>query len=732
MASPAPVPTRICFGRFELDATSGELRKSGILLKLQPQPFRVLLLLIERAGQVVTRDEIQRHLWTDSTFVDFDHGINFSIGQIRGALADTAEKPRYIETLPKRGYRFIGVVEQSSILKQSATPEADLDARYQSTKEVLVYPRPLGSAGVESPSRPARPGTSPRWTPVIWGYAAVIVLAGMALGVYFWGSHRAELNLEGMHIARLTESGNAEEVAISPNGQYVVYVLREGEQRGLNVRQVATGSDVQILPPAVVELRGLTFSPDGNYIFFLRTGKENFSVDFLYQMPVLGGTPRKLIRDIDTPVSFSPDGTQFAFVRIGPTERTNLMVANADGSGERILAHGPWLSLQAPGWSPDGKTIALSGNDFPGENHLWAVSPVDGSMNLIYSTQSVIGRALWLPDGSGLLAAITEPARGEQGQLWYISYPGGKSKRLTNDLTDYALGVLDLTRDGKSLVTLENTISSDLWVVPGGDASHARQITSGRTAVRFISAGPERTVVFANQKGDLYSIHDDGSALALLNPNMHDNGNPSACQDGRHIVFQSTLGGKRDIWRMDADGSHVTQLTQSGNAVSPMCSPDSRWVQYFDLDHMKNWRVPIRGGMPTQVDIKNLAAVAKSYAPDGKLIAYDAYSPEGDAPNQIAVIPATGGEPIYRFPLRADTAFERLRWSPDGSGLDYFLTNKGVGNIWRQPVPKGLPRQVTNFTSGQIFSFDWSLDGRQLYVARGSISSDIVLITNFR
>src|ERR1700739_434901 len=137
MSSPAPVPTKIRFDTFELDATSGELRKSGILLKLQPQPFRVLLLLIERAGQVVTREEIQRCLWTDSTFVDFDHGINFSINSIRRALSDNAENPRYVETLPKRGYRFIGVVEQPHLLKQSAAPKAETDARYPSTREVL-------------------------------------------------------------------------------------------------------------------------------------------------------------------------------------------------------------------------------------------------------------------------------------------------------------------------------------------------------------------------------------------------------------------------------------------------------------------------------------------------------------------------------------------------------------------------------------------------------------------
>jgi eukaryotic-like serine/threonine-protein kinase len=731
MSSPAPVPTKIRFDAFELDPASGELRKSGILLKLQPQPLRVLLLLIERAGQVVTREEIQRYLWTDSTFVDFEHGINFSINSIRRALVDTAEKPRYIETLPKRGYRFIGVVEQVSVLKQSAAPRADIHTS-QSTEEVLLDPRRRGSGGLDSPSGSDLRVNSLPWNAGVSLGAVAIVLSLAMLGIYLWKSRHRAPNLEQMHIVRLTESGTAEEAAISPNGQYVVYVLREGEQRSLNVRQVASGSDVQILSPAVVELWGLTFSPDGNYIFFLRSPAENFSVDSLYQMPVLGGPQRELIRDIDTPVSFSPDGKQFAFVRIGPTDGTHLMVANADGTEERVLAKRPATSLCFPAWSPDGKTIVFAGPDLPGgDSHIWAVSPVDGNMQPVYTTRSQIGRALWLPNGRGMLATIRDSGQ-ERGQIWLISYPGGEATRVTNDLTNYVLRALNLTQDGKSLVTIENTISSDLWVVPGGQAAHAGQLTSGRAGVRDISAGPERAIVFSNQKNDLYSIHEDGSALTLLTPKMHNNGNPSTCRDGRHIVFESSLDRGGNIWRMDVDGTHVTQLTRSGSALSPVCTPDSQSVQYFDLNGMKNWRVPISGGTPTQVDINNLAAVAHSFSPDSNLIAYNAFGPAGDVPNQILVIPAAGGKPLFSFRLRGDAALKRLRWTPDGSGLDYFLTNKGVGNIWRQPIPKGAPRQITKFTSGQIFSFDWSSDGKQLYVARGSNTSDIVLITNFQ
>jgi Tol biopolymer transport system component/DNA-binding winged helix-turn-helix (wHTH) protein len=720
----------------ELDLKRYELRRGNTVLRLEKIPMELLILLVEHKDQLVGRQEIITRLWGKDVFLDTERGINTAICKIRQVLHDDPERPRFVQTVVGKGYRFVApiLVTHNGLQQRIATgtsvvpPEADPEDRYQSANEILVDLRCVGNQSAEAPSPPARHKKFPHRVLAISAGAAVIVV--VVLGTYFWKAPQEALKLEQMHVARLTESGRAESVAISPNGQYVVYVLRNGENRSLNVRQVATGSEVKILPPAVVGLGGLTFSPDGNYIFFVRTGEENFLLGILYQIPVLGGTPRELIRDVDTPISFSPDGKQFAFVRGGfPDEREDLVVANADGSGERVLARRPWFSHYGPAWSPDGKTITFTGYDTGGD-HLWAASPVDGSMHLVYSTKSELGRAVWLRDGTGLLAMISNPEQGNQGQLWYISYLSGEAKRVTNDLTNYALDALDLTRDAKFLVTEENTISSDVWVASRGDAARSRQITSDIHGVFSISAGPERTIVFVNQKNDLYSIHDDGSALALLTPNMHSNWHPSACRDGRHIVFESAVGGQTNIWRMDADGSHVTQLTQSRSAEWPVCAPDSQSVQYFD--QLKNWRVPIGGGTPTQVDMKDLTAIPMNYSPDGKLIAYTAFGAGGYLPNLITVIPATGSAPIYTHPLQAEAVFERLKWAPDGAGLDYFVTNKGVGNIWRQPVAKGPRRQVTNFTSGQIFSFDWSPDGKQLYVARGSISSDIVLISNLR
>jgi len=243
--------------------------------------------------------------------------------------------------------------------------EKDRDLRYQSASELRADLKRLkrdtssGRQTVVSGPTPAALGTAseppagpPSSAAILLSEAKrhkvtmglliagmVLLLGGLGLAIYKLSVRKSELNLQTMKIVRVTQSGKAIEVAVSPDGQYVVYVNREGEKQSLNVRQVATGSDVQVLPPDVMGFRGLTYSPDGNYIYFVRSDKSNPNWSYLFQMPALGGTPRQLVRDIDSPVAFSPDGRQLAFVRGVPDKDAVLvLVAGVDGSAERILA----------------------------------------------------------------------------------------------------------------------------------------------------------------------------------------------------------------------------------------------------------------------------------------------------------------------------------------------------------------------------------------------------------
>ncbi len=560
-----------------------------------------------------------------------------------------------------------------------------------------------------------------------------LLLGGLGFAIYKLSLRRSEFNLQNMKIARITQSGKAVGVAVSPDGQYVVYVLREGEKQSLNLRQVATGSDMQVLPPDVVYFRGPTYSPDGNYIYFVHTDKSNPNWGSLWQMPALGGTPRQLVRDVDSSVGISPDGRRLAFLRgVVGTSENRLLVAGVDGSGERILAtlSAAWIS--GPDWSPDGKTLAvttIAGTKVT-RGVISAISVSDGRVREIYSTPQGLGPARWLADGSALLVAAYDPALGWRGQLWHISFPGGEAHRFTNDLTDYQPS-LAMTRDRKTLATIESTTAADLWVAPAGDAARARQITTGARAINGLAWLAGGALVYADNAGNLFSVQEDGSNRTLLTPRENANGVPATCGDGRFIVFQAYRNEKLNVWRMDPDGSNLAQLTNETMAVNPECSRDGKWLLYARMDELTAWQVPIQGGPAPQMVAQNLSdARAPRISPDGKLLAYLAMPTSLSNPGVFAVVPFGGGSPLYRFDAPVG-AFE-IHWAPDGQALDYRLLRAGAANIWRQALSGGPPKQITNFKSDRIFSFAWSRDGKELALARGSISSDVILISNFK
>jgi Tol biopolymer transport system component/tRNA A-37 threonylcarbamoyl transferase component Bud32 len=569
-----------------------------------------------------------------------------------------------------------------------------------------------------------------------------------ALGIYLFRLSRqqGEWNRQGMTINRITQSGNADNVAISPDGRYIVYVLRAGEKRSLNVRQVATGSDVQILPPEGVIFWGLTFSPDGNYIDFVRSEKSNLTNNFLYRVPVLGGTPRLVMqKGLDFPTSYSPDGTQFAFTRVRSAEQEllDVLIAAADGSNERVLATRPYLDgfSWGPAWSPDGKTIAVT--TFEPQKGLrsvlWGISVSDGSMREIYSSRDTIGHLQWLRDGSGLLAPIMKMGH---GQIWFIPFRKGQAQRLTNDLMDYQFCCLDLTHDGGSLVATQVTRVADLWLASASDITKAKQLTAPGSPVGRFSWMRGGRIVFASGEGNILSLNRDGSGRTQLTPNHHVSWDPSACGDGRYIVYSAYEEEKIGIWRIDVDGSNPTRIADEAVSASPQCSPDGKWVIYLRGPSWTVTRVMITGEKPPETVAKTPAPggfLAPAFSPDGKRIVYVSQpgspvtSPSTSLPNQLKVISFESGATLQQFDLPPSAGlFASPHWMPSGEAIDYVLTRNDVSNIWRQNLSGGAPKQITSFDSGQIFDFDWSRDGRQLALTRGSESSDVIMISNFR
>jgi eukaryotic-like serine/threonine-protein kinase len=449
--------------------------------------------------------------------------------------------------------------------------------------------------------------------------------------------------------------------------------------------------------------------------------------NYLYVMPVLGGIPRQLIRDADSPVSFSPDGRKFVFMRGVPGRLTvEIRIANVDGSDDRLLAALPaYAVMYGAAWSPNGMTILVSLNQF-GKETKWTLSAInvaDGSLREIFSGPEWLGRPAWLPDGNSLLIPIGLVLE-NRSQLWLVYYPSGEKRRFSNDLSNYE-AALGLTQDGQMLVAQESTWSSHIWILPQGQTAQAHQITSGETPDGGVAPGPNGKLLVRSRGSELALMNADGSQRTLLRPYILNYGSMSSCGD-RYLVFDIYEENKSRLYRTDADGSNPEKLTEDVNTST--CSPDGKWVLYDSGG--KLYRLSIEGGTPAEIAIASFGIFRGAISPDGQWIAYG-YQEGIPVPLQkIAVIPAAGGSPLHVF-LRPTGAFG-LRWSPNQKGLQFRLMRNGAENVWEQPLTGGPPRQITNFTSGNIFDFSWTRDGKHLLLAKGEWKSDVVLISNFR
>jgi serine/threonine protein kinase len=569
--------------------------------------------------------------------------------------------------------------------------------------------------------------------------AAIVLIAVVAIVFALRKPHTTSdtvLSSQNMHIEKLTQSGKTAGVAISPNGQYVVYVQREGEMQGLMVRQVATGSDVQILPPRVSIFYGLTFSQDANYIYFTEASKENQLFSSLYKMPVLGGNPQLVLKDIDTSISFSPDGKQFAFIRGIPDKGLlSVLVANADGSGERQIASKPGnitiAGLMAPTWSPDGKTVVFASLLPAVGGQLTEVNLATGAARTFFSTRGSVGRPHWLPDGSSLLVPMREESTSSHGQIWTVSFPSGEAHRLTNDLTDYSSLWLDLTSDGSVLATSETTPHLELQVAHSNDLSHAAPLISSGTSIGVVYPfGPDR-ILYANANREVFTAKLDGTDQTKVAGSDRNISVVSACGDGKHFVYAASRGDDSNVWRMDSDGSNPVQLTHEKTASYPFCSFDGQSLVYVRPDSFQFLRIGIDGSNPVVLPLSNPNSPIALLSPDNKYVLYLSGNPSvPQERNRQVVVSIADGKTYFSFeqPVGALIGQGIPKWSPDGHAIDFTRTRAGATNIWRQPVPNGQMKQTTNFPTSEFSSFNWTPDGKTLLLTRGSRSTDIILL----
>jgi serine/threonine protein kinase/dipeptidyl aminopeptidase/acylaminoacyl peptidase len=592
----------------------------------------------------------------------------------------------------------------------------------------------------------------------------IAALAGLAFGVYKLVISNRPQASKAMQITRLTTGGRIGSAlisgcaSISPDGKYVVFATKEAGQTIMWLRQVSSNSLVQITQSATGQCNGTTFSPDGESVYYTFFEKKD-TQGALYQVPVLGGTSRKILTNIVGAPAFSHDGKRIAFERAAPAAgESSLVVANADGGNEQQIA-----SLKSPefftvlgiSWSPDNKLIAAGVGTRTGDaNSTVMTFPAEGGAGKTLTAQKWprVLRVIWLNDGSGIvLTAATDVATGGT-QLWFVSYPGGEVRRITNDLNAYGGVSLGLTADDSTIVTVQENHSSQLFITaPNEDSSRARQITyGGSDGLLGLAYSPDGRVIYVTQAGnntDVFSVNTDGSSNKRLTDDAFQEAWPYATQDGRYILFITNRSGKMNIWRIDADGGNPKQLTEgTAKDDSVVASPDGRWVIFTSQRTGKHtiWKVPIEGGAPVQLsDTPSFPSLAVS--PDGKSIAYLYPDEKESGRPSLALMSFDGGEPLKTFALSAlgrqgpypllnltGDRWTGIRWTPDGRALSYVGNTNGVSNVWNQPIDGGSPIQVTNFKADSILNFSWSHDGKQLAISHDMHTTDIVLIKDFR
>jgi Tol biopolymer transport system component len=567
---------------------------------------------------------------------------------------------------------------------------------------------------------------------------SLIVLLAAGYGVYSLMSRKHTTPFSNFAVTKVTEEANVMYAKVSPDGKYILSLVRDKGLASLWLRNVPTNSVTQVQPPAEVYFvqYPLSFSPDGNYFYFVRTDPGTPALRFLYRAPLLGGTPEKLAEDVDSNVTLSPDGRKLAFLRYDNPEpgKYSLIVRSVDSAEETVLTSGSSSqSLIEPAWSPDGKTIMCfvlqPGNALTG---LMAVDAKTGQQHLFVSSNDILALPTWMPDGRGLLVLSGGRASGyARQQIVFVSYPDGKMTPITRDTNSYS--DLSVASNGQVLATV---LSEEHWnlsvltattggsdprpVVPANSNSNFSWMTDGRLLY-------DRDVI-------LNWINPDSGAKGVFATEPDSaSGSPSECPDGHYLLFGHGLhsgNGSLNIWRTDASGGNLKQLTTGRFDSSPACSPDGHWVYYLDNAKRQVMRVPIDGGTGQKVtDLPSSGLF--DISPDGSMVAFATVDHAGGHEEKLALVATDTGK--VRQTLKYEkTGWETIRFTPDGKALAYTIRENGVDNLWRQNLDGSPGKQLTSFKSEHIADFHWSFNGGKLAMVRGHTDSDVVLMREQR
>jgi eukaryotic-like serine/threonine-protein kinase len=578
----------------------------------------------------------------------------------------------------------------------------------------------------------------------------LVVLTIVAFGAYrFLGRNKSAIDTRNISIRPLTEHGQVTDFAsISSDGKLVAYGSREGE-RSLRVKQVATGSEVSVVPrQAGFFGPGATFTPDGNYLYYAHDDPANTNSVNLYSVPALGGEPHQVVGDVGSAPAFSPDGKRMAYRRtINEKGEDQILIANTDGTSEQVIFRrnmGLGSLVGAPSWSTAGDLIATAVFD-AGKGKITSILTMtpEGKLVKDFPLPMLVTAIAWLPDSSGLFFVAGEKSTGLRWQIWFQPYPSGDPFKISNDLSIYRS--LSVTADGKSFVTTQERPTATIFV---GDSPAVLNdkidwklsaISTEQATGYDLSWTADGKLLQEDAAFHIYVTAADGSNRVRLLQNDDVNFYPTACGSGDMVVAGRVLESNNpNLWRFNVATGELKQLTFGKDYEKGSCTPDGKWVVYngpFNDGVGHIFKISIDGGAP--VELARGTWFNPPVSPDGKLIAYGRTDGQGANARSIIVLQKLDdGAIVKQIEMPATYDWSRLGWTPDGHALTFVHNTTGtVQNVYMLPLSGGLPVQLTHFDSepAVVAAYAWSQDGKKFAITRARYNdTDVVLFSGFR
>jgi Tol biopolymer transport system component/DNA-binding winged helix-turn-helix (wHTH) protein len=704
------LPSSVRFADFEVDFRAGELRKRGRRIRLQEQPFRVLTMLVERSGEVVSREELRQKLWPADTFVDFDHGLNSAVARLREKLNDSAEAPRYVETVPKRGYRFIGLVEEadSSVL-DTLTP----------VPTPKIQPGVLSRVGIRS------------WTAVVLALVALLLFAGWKLWQLTRGHSDRPLEIIPMAVL----PGYEVEPAFSRDGNQVAFREINGHRNSGIFTALVSGDSSLRLTNSPADCCA-TWSPDSRQVAFVR---RNESKDDIYVVPALGGIERKVYsspRDLNPHLTWSPDGRVLAFPENDGTDTHSwiTLLSLVDSTTRRLTMPPGEDRDDSPAFSPDGSQVAFDRESIAGvANNVYVVSAKGGApRRLTFDNRPIFGLT-WDADGCEV---IYSSIREGPAKLWRVSTSGGVPRPVPGvGLMAYSPSV---PPKGNELAYRQAIGKDNIWRITLKDSKHLSGppniaiAAKGRKLRPNFSPDGKRIAFESDRLGamEIWACNNDGRNCTQLTSLHGTAGNAHWSPDGRHIAFEFHPSERAEVYLLDVE-THVSTLVSTipgADNLAPSWSRDGRWL-YFSSRRgtgpFQIWKISPTRGRPIQVT--KAGGIAATESRDGRFLYYSKYEANG----------------VWRMPLAGGAEVRVLDQPPGTEWFNWGLADKGIYFLNTTTTPRTTvaffdfatrkTTAITSFDKPWGWGFAVSPDGSSLlYVQSEFEESNIMVAKNFR